>query len=213
MKRFRPVMLAAPLLAALLVTSACSGDSPALPSPGPAPVRTGAWSPSQLGLVAATGDPATMPSTPGVSPGVLYVNRVYADQSVPTKSAYTAVITGGEGLTNSYLGVYDPATGQLLASTADVSAALQTSGAPKLPLTSAVPAEPVGKELWIVLLVGGMTKSPALVGGREYGTNLGQSGDYRLWTSSANNHTSLPAAIPELRAPAHGSIPFVAIGP
>ncbi|GAA1960775.1 hypothetical protein [Amycolatopsis minnesotensis] len=196
----------------LLTLTACS-SAPVPPPAAPPQARMGAWSPAQLNLVAATGDPAIMPSTPGLSPGVIYVNRVYVDQAVPTRIAMTAVITGGAGITNSYLGLYDPADGKLLATTADISAQLQAGGIIKAPLTTEVPPQPMNKELWIALVMGGAGKSPAFVGGREYGTNFGQTGDFRLWVTADNHFTSLPTAIPQLRAPAHGSIPFVAVGP
>lgn len=198
----------------LLGLTACSTDSAAPPSVSPqSPPDMGAWSPSQSGLIAATGDPAVMPSTPGFGAGVLYVSRVYVDQTRAAHTAQLAVITAGEGVTNSFVGVYDPSGGRLLASTADISASLKTAGIVQAPLTPEVAAQPKNKELWLVLLIGGMTKSPAVIGGREYGSNLGLTGDYRLWTSAGSTFTALPPTIPELKVPAHGSIPFVAIGP
>jgi hypothetical protein len=71
----------------------------------------------------------------------------------------------------------------------------------------------MNKELWIVLLIGGMTKTPTFIGGREYGSNLGLTGDYRLWVSADDHFTALLATMPKLKVPAHGSIPFVAVGP
>jgi hypothetical protein len=109
--------------------------------------------------------------------------------------------------------VYDPQSHRLLAATGDVSAALMTSAALRLPLTSMIPAQAVDKELWIAVLIGKMTKSPGVIGGREYGTNLGLTDDLRLWISARSDYTALPAAAPDLKAPQHSSIPFVAIGP
>jgi hypothetical protein len=173
----------------------------------------GAWSPAQSGLIAATGDPMVMPSTPGFSAGVLYVSRVYVDQTRAAHTAQLAVITAGEGISHAFIGVYDPAGGRLLASTADLSSSLSTAGVLQAPLTSEMAAQPRNKELWLVLLIGGLTKSPTVIGGREYGSNLGLTGDYRLWTSAGSTFTALPAAIPQLKVPAHGSIPFIAVGP
>ncbi|MCU1682746.1 MAG: hypothetical protein JWQ81_3485 [Amycolatopsis sp.] len=173
----------------------------------------GAWSPAQSGLIAATGDPMVMPSTPGFSSGVLYVSRVYVDQTRAAHTAQLAVITAGEGISHAFIGVYDPAGGRLLASTADLSSSLGTAGVLQAPLTSEMAAQQRNKELWLVLLIGGMTKSPTFIGGREYGSNLGLTGDYRLWTSTGSTFTALPSAIPQLKVPAHGSIPFIAVGP
>lgn len=205
------------LLAVVLGLFACSAEGPAstvnAPRTGNPDARTGGWSPAQLGLIAATGDPAIMPSTPGFSPGVLYVNRVYVDQTGPGHVAHLAVITAGTGITNAFIGVYDPATGKLLASTADISQPLQNAGDVRSPLTSELAAQPINKELWIVLLIGGMAKTPTVIGGREYGSNLGLTEDYRLWVSDDDRFTALPAAMPKLKAPDHSSIPFVAVGP
>jgi len=206
--------LLALVLTAAVGLSACSaaGTAPTA-TPAASEARMGAWSPSQLGLVAATGDPAVMPSTPGFSPGILYVSRVYVDQARASRVAHLAVIAPGEGITNAFVGVYDPGAGKLLAATGDLSGPLQAGGIVDAPFTKELPAEPMNKELWLVLLIGGMTKSPTMIGGREYGTNLGLTSDYRLWVSASDKFTALPEAIPELKVPVHGSIPFVAIGP
>ncbi|GAA1656387.1 hypothetical protein [Fodinicola feengrottensis] len=201
-------------LAAVLL-SACTSNSPDKPAPPAAGdgVHQGAWTPAQLGMVAATGDPAVMPSTPGFSPGIIYFCRVYVDQSRASNDAFIAVVTAGTGLTQSYLGVYDPATHKLLASTEDVSASLQQSTPLRLPLNTVVPAESVNKELWIAVLIGKMTKSPAVIGGREYGTNIGLTDDYRLWVSKQDGYSALPTTAPEMKVPDHSSLPFVGIGP
>lgn len=154
-----------------------------------------------------------MPSTPGFSAGVIYVNRVYVDQPLACNDAFLAVVNPGAGISQAYLGVYDPRSRKLLAKTGDVSASLMTSAALRLPLTSMIPAQEVNKELWIAVLIGRMTKSPGVIGGREYGTNIGLTDDLRLWISARSDYTALPAAAPELKAPQHSSIPFVAIGP
>jgi len=202
------------LVALALGLSACSSGASvptSLSDTGSSSVRMGAWSPSQLDLIAATGDPAVMPSTPGFSPGVLYVNRVYVDQNRAAHAAQLAVITAGEGISNAFIGVYDPSDDKLLATTADLSQSLQKPGIIRADLTTEIPAQPMNKKLWIVLLIGGMTKPPTVIGGREYGSNLGLTGDYRLWVSDANNLTSFPVTMPKLKVPEHGSIPFVAI--
>jgi hypothetical protein len=201
------------LVAALLLLASCSAGTPTAATPPAAAVHKSAWSPAQLGLVAATGDPAVMPSTPGFSPGIIYFSRVYVDQALASNDVFISVVNPGVGLAQAFLGVYDPETHRLLASTADVSASLQQSAPLRLPLNTVVPAQSVNKELWIALLIGKMVKSPGVIGGREYGTNIGLTDDYRLWVSTKDAFTSLPATAPQMKMPEHGSIPFVAIGP
>jgi hypothetical protein len=201
-----------PLLVLALGLAACSSTPPAsAPAPVPVPHKA-SWSPSQLNLIAATGDPAIMPSTPGVSAGVLYLNRVYVDTSAPARTAYTAVITPGTGLKNAYLGVYDPDSGRRLAVTADISAQLSKPGTVAVRFTAPLPAQPVNKELWLALVIGTMTTTPTVIGDREYGTNFNLSKDLRLWVSAEHTYTALPLNIPKLQAPTHSSIPFLAIG-
>lgn len=171
------------------------------------------WNSTQLGMIAATGDPATMPGTPGIGKGLIYLSRVYVDQNTEANVALTAVITPGTGLTDSYLGVYDADTGKLLASTGDISSQLETAGTLRATLTTPLPAQPVNKELWLAVLIGGATKPPAVVGDREYGTNLNQTSDFRLWVSTRNDFTSLPSVAPAKKQAQNSSIPFLAIAP
>ena len=199
--------------AALALTlTACS--SPAPPAAPPAPVANkSGWNSTQLGMVAATGDPATMPGTPGIGKGIIYLSRVYVDQNRAAGTALSAVITPGTGLTNAYIGVYDPDTGKLLASTGDIASQFQASGTVRAPFTTALPAQDVNKELWLAVLIGGLTKAPTVVGDREYGTNLNLTDDYRLWVSTKDNFTTLPDTAPAKKEAQNSSIPFLAIGP
>jgi hypothetical protein len=59
---------------------------------------------------------------------VLFVNRVYVDQNRAAHTTQLAVITAGEGISDAFIGVYDPPDGKLLASTGDFSATLQNAG-------------------------------------------------------------------------------------
>jgi hypothetical protein len=208
--------IAAALATAVLAITGCSSD----PSPGStAPsqpveqIHKSGWDATQLGLVAATGDPATMPGTPGLAKGVIYLSRVYVDKNAPASVALTAVITAGEGLSDSYLGVYDPTTGRLLASSGDISTQLETPGTVRALLTAPLPAQAVNKELWLAILIGGMTKTPTVVGDREYGTNLNLTSDFRLWVSTSSSYTALPATVPAKKESLTNSIPFLALSP
>ncbi|HEX4224618.1 MAG TPA: hypothetical protein VHZ97_19770 [Pseudonocardiaceae bacterium] len=197
---------------AAIVLTGCSSTPP--PSTPAAPViNKSGWNSTQLGLVAATGDPATMPGTPGIGKGIIYLSRVYVDQNTDAGIALTAVITPGTGLIDSYLGVYDPDTGKLLASTGDISSQFETAGTLRAKFTTPLPAQTVNKELWLAVVIGGMTKPPAVVGDREYGTNLNLTSDFRLWVSSRNNYTSLPTTVPAKKEAESSSIPFLAISP
>jgi len=213
---FLPAIAATTLAVACALTS-CSSDPGAnaasTPTQPTVQQHKSAWDASQLGLVAATGDPATMPGTPGLAKGVIYLSRVYVDQNTEAGVALTAVIGAGQGLSNSYIGVYDPATGRLLASSGDISNQLETAGTVRAPLTSPLPAQTVNKELWLAILVGGLTKTPTVVGDREYGTNLNLTSDYRLWVSSANNYTALPPTAPAKKESLNSAIPFLALSP
>jgi hypothetical protein len=201
-------------VAALAVLTIAGCSSPTPPSAPPPPVvdKSG-WNSTQLGLVAATGDPATMPGTPGIGKGIIYLSRVYVDKATEAGTALTAVISPGTDLTNAYLGVYDPDTGKLLASTGDIAGQLGTAGTVRATFATPLPAQAINKELWLAFLIGGMTKSPTLVGDREYGTNLNLNSDFRLWVSTKNNYAALPAIAPPKKEAENSSIPFVAISP
>ncbi|HEV3360290.1 MAG TPA: hypothetical protein VG247_26030 [Pseudonocardiaceae bacterium] len=197
-----------------LALTACSSPSPTPQTAPQAPVTNkSGWNSTQLGLVAATGDPATMPGTPGIGKGIIYLSRVYVDQNHEAGTALSAVIGPGTGLTNAYIGVYDPATGKLLASTGDIASQFQTAGTVRAPFTTPLPAQAVNKELWLAVLIGGMTKAPTVVGDREYGTNLNLTDDYRLWVSTKDNFTTLPDTTPDKKQAQNSSIPFLAISP
>jgi hypothetical protein len=194
-----------------LALTACSG-TPQATAPAPVIDKSG-WNSTQLGLIAATGDPATMPGTPGIGKGIIYLSRVYVDQNTEAGVALTAVITPGTGLTDSYLGVYDADTGKLLAGSGDISSQLETAGTVRARFTTPLPAQTVNKELWLAVLIGGMTKAPTVVGDRLFGTNLNLTRDFRLWVSTSDNNTALPATAPAKKEAENSSIPFLAIAP
>lgn len=203
---------AATIATIAIALAGCSSTPPPTTPAAPVISKSG-WNSTQLGLIAATGDPATMPGTPGIGKGIIYLSRVYVDQNTDAATALTAVITPGTDLTNSYLGVYDPDTGKLLASTGDISSQFETAGTIRATFTTPLPAQTVNKELWLAVVIGGMTKPPAVVGDREYGTNLNLTSDFRLWVSTRNTYTSLPATAPPKKEAQNSSIPFLAISP
>lgn len=179
-------------------------------------------------LVAWTGDPTTIPATPGLSSGFIYFCRAYVDQSVVASNAYLAMISAGTGMSNCYVGVYAAsggvlAGGALLAKTADISSTLMT--APTTPLefsfasspSLTVAAMPVNTEIWLAILLGAQTAAATWVGRSNYGTNIGMTGDYRMWMTNSGGNTSLPSTAPIVSSisasTASQSIPFIGIGP
>jgi hypothetical protein len=180
---------------------------------------------SSLSMVAWTGDGAIMPATPGLSSGYIYFCRAYVDLSAASTHIYLAQIaSAGTGLSNSYMGVYQPgAGGALLAKTADLSTSLMTAtiSAPwqftfaSSPSTT-ISAMTLNTEIWLAILLGAQGGTvPTFVGRNSTGTNLGMTSDYRMWMTNSAGNTSLPSTVPAtISASTSGqSIPFIAIGP
>lgn len=170
-------------------------------------------------LAAWTSDAAFVPSSPGISAGYLYVCQAFVDQSVAANNAYVCQLTAGSGCANSFIGVYDATTQTLLAQTADISSALNTTQtAPiKAALSPVLTPQPLNKELWLVFLIGSLTSTPTVVGRAPYATNIGQSSHYRFQLSAVSGYSSLPAVMPALTPVSVNSTsqsqPFLAIGP
>lgn len=170
-------------------------------------------------LIAQTNDGAFAPGSPGLSAGFLYVCQAYVDQSIAANNAYICQLTAGTSCANSFLGVYDPATGNRLAQTADISTALNaTQTAPiEAALTSQLAAQVLNKELWLVVLIGSTSGTPSFVGRSPYAANLGLSSHYRFQLSTSGGLTSLPSTMPALTPFSVSSVtqsqPYLAIGP
>lgn len=166
-------------------------------------------------LVAETCDAATIPGTPGISAGFIYFCKVYVDQSLIATKAYMAIpATVGVGCANSFIGVYDPGSGLLLAQTADISSSLGTAAVLNPSFVTPLPAQAINKKLWLAFLIGSQTSSPGFVGRNSFGTNLGITSDYRLWLSHSGGNTVLPSSAPAMDAATSSqSIPYIGIGP
>lgn len=188
------------------------------------PIPYSATTAASCQLTAWTCDPTMAPATPGISSGFIYFCRAYVDQNVASTHAYFCLIgAGNSGLTNSFIGVYQPGVGgNLLAQTADLSSTLMT--APSAPLqftfssspSSSIAAMGINTEIWLAILFGAQgTTQPTFVGRSSYGTNIGMSSDYRMWMTNSAGNTSLPSTVPALiSASTSGqSIPFIGIGP
>lgn len=174
---------------------------------------------SSSNLVAWTADATTEPGSPGISAGYLYVCQAYVDQSVAANNAYVCQLTAGTSCANSFIGVYDATSGNRLALTADISSQLNATQTTPIEaaLTSTLAAQPLNKELWLVLLMGSTSATPTFVGRSPYATNIGLTSHYRFQLSTSSGYTSLPSSMPALTPVAVSSTtqsqPFLAIGP
>lgn len=172
---------------------------------------------SQLQLMAWTDDPARLPGSPTPSAGAVYFQRVYVDVAgITPGNIYMSVVTAGVTVANAFAGVYDPVSGNLLGSSADMSAAMQTVQPVKSALTASSPGSLSGltlnQELYLAFVIGSAGTMPIICGGRTNGANLGMTSDYRTQVSTGSR-TALPATIPgSLTLPSSMAQPFLAIG-
>jgi len=185
--------------------------------------RKSAFSAKTIELIAATGDPSTMPGTPAITSGRPYLHRTYIDQALPANSMTCDIIslTGtAPTVSNAFMGVYDAASGLLLAQTGDLSASITplaaAGGIINAALTSQLAALPVNHEIYLAFLatLGGTAPVLSLIGGRQFGTNQTMTSDARLFTnSSGSSLTALPQALPALTQTAGFSQLFLGVGP
>lgn len=173
--------------------------------PTVAPSRT-LWTPAAAGLIAATGDIATMPSQAAVTTGRLFVSPVVVDQALTANSMCVAYVSlPAATVTSAFLMVYS-STGTLLGQTADFSASFTTTASGvflvpplQLPITGLV----AGQQIYIGMINNYTGTGPSFITTRLFGTNLsgGSSGPNvtnaipRLLVSSGT-FTSVPATMP-----------------
>jgi hypothetical protein len=184
--------------------------------------RASGFSAGSIGMVATTGDPATMSGSPNVTTGRPYLHRAYVDVSIQSGHMACDVLqlTGtNPTVSNAFMGVYDATTQQLLAQTGDISAALQAATAGAIvnaALTSPLPALPVNYEIYLAFLatLGGTSPALGLVGGRQFGTNQNMTADARLYTNqNGATLSALPAQLPALTITAGFSMLWLGVGP
>lgn len=165
--------------------------------------RKSVFTAASIQLVACTGDPSTMPGSPGITSGRPYVHRVYADQSATaTKMTMDMLSTGASTVaSNVFMGVYSLA-GALLAQTADLSSSFPASSTGSIinaALTSTLAAQALNTEFYLVFLGTFTGTAPTVVGGRQFGTNQTMASDARLYTNtSGSTLTALPGTLPAL---------------
>lgn len=164
-----------------------------------------------VNMVAWTGDPALFPSSLAPAAGVIYFVRAYVDNPQTCTHMYTAVKTAGSGLSGCYLGVYQATSGgSRLGVTADISTSLQSTGSVTVSLSSSITGLAYNQEVWLAILCSSGTP-PTLIATRQYGANINQSADYRIWKSSSGSQTSLPTTAPAMTNPALGFY-FLGVG-
>lgn len=178
------------------------------------------WTPAVSGLIAATGDMATMPSQSGITPGRAFFVAVQVEQALTASgiaAAYVAA-TSGNVNTNSFISVYastGPGStgGALLAQTADLSTTAgltTTTGAFVVePFASAatITGLKIGQWIYLSIINNYTTTGPQWISTRLFGTNLsgGSSGPNvtnsipRLYVSSGT-YTTPPSTVPALSA-------------
>lgn len=144
--------------------------------------------PSSETFTAWAFDTAAIQSTFTPTAGIVYLAAMYIPKTTTPTGVCIQVPTAGTGLTNCFAGLYDN-TGTLLATSADMSTALQTTGAKAL---SIAPGTIGAGKYWAALLIGGATTSPAMNAG---GNVLRYGGAPFRFSRSGTGQTSLPATI------------------
>jgi major tropism determinant Mtd-like protein len=176
------------------------------------------WTPKTQGLIAATLDLATVPSQSAVTAGRIFYVPVRVDQSLSVGGVVAAyqTATAGNVNTNTFIGVYDAATGTLLGETADLASFLTTTtGAIVVqPLVTPITGLKTGQKLFIALLNNYSTTGPQWMGSRLYGTNFSTSpptGTLPRLFVSPSTATSLPGTITSMAASGTNSIPAIGL--
>ena len=178
------------------------------------------WTPKSQGLVAATLDLGTVPSQSGVTTGRIFYVPVRVDIAA-TAAGVTAAYqtaTAGNVNTNTFIGVYDAATGALLAETADLASILTTTtgGIVVQPFAAnaTITGLKIGQKLFIALLNNYTTTGPQWMGSRLFGTNFSTAppnGAVSRLFVSPGTATSLPSQITSMASSGTNSIPAIGI--
>lgn len=172
-----------------------------------------------MGAVAATCDGGMAPGTPGITTGRPYfvLAHIASNQSI-SKMDIDVISSGASTtLSNTYMGVYDVASGNLLGQTADFSSSIPSGSGTLLlhvSLTSTIAAQAIGRPVYLAFLTTLSGTSPTLtvVGMRQFGSNQSAASPTgRLFVnSSGSTLTSLPSTVPSLTQTNGYSLPFLA---
>lgn len=175
------------------------------------------WTPASIGLIAATGDGATMPSQAAVTTGRLFLVPTRVDQAKTVNSVVSAYISAAATTTdaNTFIGVYDVATGALLGQTADLSSLLTTVAGAEFvaPLTAPITGLAAGQQIYIALLNNYLVSTgPQWISTRLFGTAMaGVSGAITRLFTTTGTLSALPSTLPTLSPSGTNSIPWIGL--
>lgn len=174
-----------------------------------------------IAAVAVTMDPMNAQGSPGITTGRPYfcLAHIAANQTMSAMDIDIVAVGGTTTVSTTFMGIYDVASGNLLAQTADFSSSL-TAGLGttllKVPLAGApIAAQNIGRPVYLVFLasLAGTGASLTVIGGRQFGSNQSAaSPNGRLFTNSAGTTlTALPGTVPTLVQTSGFSMPYLGV--
>ena len=165
------------------------------------------WRATQQGLIAVTSDPALVSNTFSPTKGVIYVSSIYIPTAGNVTNILYRITTAGTSLVSCYAGLMD-SSGNVLATTADLSTPWAITGVKYTPLSSPYNITTPGL-YYVAFLVGNSTSGTipvlgALQGGAAALTNLNATpvsnslagGNRSLSFNSAANALASPSGVP-----------------
>ena len=135
----------------------------------------GTWHPGDNNLIACTFDPRIAKAAGLVLPAgsaILHRLKVPAGAAISTVHAWVG--TAGIALTTANAAVYD-VNGNLLATTADQSAAWMSTGKKPMPLTTPVPPQTHDREVYVALYAAGKNQPHFLYNGAGIASDFGMN--------------------------------------
>lgn len=179
--------------------------------------RGAAWTPEDVGLLAATGDPATCSvSGAAVAPaGDLHTARVWLPRPVTVTSIVAGIITAGAGLTAGQCGAALYQGAVLKRATGDLAASMAVTGQKTWTLASPIALDPAQGPVDIALWFNGTT-GPAMmrfINTATTGVNYGlPTSGYRFGrVTGAGATTAAPATLGTMTTPAGGTCMWLAL--
>jgi hypothetical protein len=142
---------------------------------------------------------------------------VRVDQAKTVNSVVSAYISAAATTTdtNTFIGVYDVATGTLLGQTADLASLLTTVAGAEFvaPLTAPITGLAAGQQIYIALLNNySVSTGPQWISTRLFGTAMaGVSGAVTRLFTTTGTITTLPSTLPTLSPSGTNSIPWIGL--
>lgn len=155
----------------------------------------GAWRPVDNSFIACDIDPMVANSTLLVpTAGVLYLRKMKMSVDSAITNVLMSVSGAGATLSNSYVGVFDEG-GNLLATSADASTALQSTGFKTFTLVTPTAAIAAGTWVYVGLVVGSGGTLPTLraAGVSAHALGIPSASEFR-WGSILTGLTALPSS-------------------